>query len=259
MPRPELERLQLDRLRERFGVGSFEELAAAHRSRRRRSCATRTRSGCCACRSSECVRVHASSGTRGKPTIVGYTRGDIDAVGRAAAPARVAAAGGAPGTSSTTPTATACSPAGSACTTAPSGSAAPSSRRRAATRRGRCSCSQRPRRRILCCTPSLRAAHRRRGASGHRPARASAGGGIFGAEPWTRRHARGRSRTRLGIQALDIYGLSEIIGPGVAGRVQRGGRRRARATRTTSSSRSSTRRRASRCRTARSASSCSRR
>ncbi|HWR54487.1 MAG TPA: phenylacetate--CoA ligase [Bryobacteraceae bacterium] len=39
--------------------------------------------------------------------------------------------------------------------------------------------------------------------------------GIFGAEPWTesmRRHIEGEA----GIQAFDIYGLSEIIGPGVA-------------------------------------------
>jgi phenylacetate-CoA ligase len=39
--------------------------------------------------------------------------------------------------------------------------------------------------------------------------------GVFGAEPWTesmRRHIKSRS----GIEAFDIYGLSEIIGPGVA-------------------------------------------
>jgi phenylacetate-CoA ligase len=39
--------------------------------------------------------------------------------------------------------------------------------------------------------------------------------GIFGAEPWTdamRQHVEARSN----IKAYDIYGLSEIIGPGVA-------------------------------------------
>ncbi|RBW51846.1 phenylacetate--CoA ligase PaaK [Marinobacter sp. F3R11] len=38
--------------------------------------------------------------------------------------------------------------------------------------------------------------------------------GIFGAEPWTN-EMRTELETRLGIQALDIYGLSEVMGPGV--------------------------------------------
>src|SRR5207302_1404365 len=44
-----------------------------------------------------CVRIHASSGTRGRPTIVAYTRGDIDLWADCCARA-VAAAGGGPGT-----------------------------------------------------------------------------------------------------------------------------------------------------------------
>ncbi len=39
--------------------------------------------------------------------------------------------------------------------------------------------------------------------------------GIFGAEPWTE-EMRYELESRLGIQAMDIYGLSEVIGPGVA-------------------------------------------
>lgn len=39
--------------------------------------------------------------------------------------------------------------------------------------------------------------------------------GIFGAEPWTA-ELRSAIEARLGITALDIYGLSEIMGPGVA-------------------------------------------
>ncbi|MFP3498526.1 AMP-binding protein, partial [Pseudomonas sp. SIMBA_059] len=39
--------------------------------------------------------------------------------------------------------------------------------------------------------------------------------GIFGAEPWTDELRRSIEQ-RLGINALDIYGLSEIMGPGVA-------------------------------------------
>jgi phenylacetate-CoA ligase len=39
--------------------------------------------------------------------------------------------------------------------------------------------------------------------------------GIFGAEPWTE-NMRKEIETKLGIKAIDIYGLSEIIGPGVS-------------------------------------------
>jgi phenylacetate-CoA ligase len=39
--------------------------------------------------------------------------------------------------------------------------------------------------------------------------------GIFGAEPWTDR-MRQEIEARLGLDAVDIYGLSEVIGPGVA-------------------------------------------
>ena len=38
--------------------------------------------------------------------------------------------------------------------------------------------------------------------------------GIFGAEPWTNA-MRSEIEERLGIEALDIYGLSEVMGPGV--------------------------------------------
>lgn len=40
-------------------------------------------------------------------------------------------------------------------------------------------------------------------------------GGLFGAEPWTE-EMRCEIQDKLGIKALDIYGLTEIIGPGVA-------------------------------------------
>lgn len=39
--------------------------------------------------------------------------------------------------------------------------------------------------------------------------------GIFGAEPWTE-NMRREIENRLSIKAIDIYGLSEVIGPGVA-------------------------------------------
>jgi phenylacetate-CoA ligase len=47
------------------------------------------------------------------------------------------------------------------------------------------------------------------------PAESSLRFGIFGAEPWTNEMRR-EMETRLGIDATDIYGLSEVMGPGVA-------------------------------------------
>ena len=43
--------------------------------------------------------------------------------------------------------------------------------------------------------------------------------GIFGAEPWTEAMRR-EIEEKLGITAIDIYGLSEVIGPGVASECQ---------------------------------------
>jgi phenylacetate-CoA ligase len=69
---------------------------------------------------------------------------------------------------------------------------------------------------VLCCTPSyaiyLGEALR---ASGVAPEAASPTVGLFGAEPWTG-GMRQQIESLLGLRALDIYGLSEIIGPGVA-------------------------------------------
>ena len=47
------------------------------------------------------------------------------------------------------------------------------------------------------------------------PAASSLRTGIFGAEPWTEA-MRAEIEKRVGLQAIDIYGLSEVIGPGVA-------------------------------------------
>jgi phenylacetate-CoA ligase len=43
--------------------------------------------------------------------------------------------------------------------------------------------------------------------------------GVFGAEPWTE-NMRREIESKLGIKAIDMYGLSEIIGPGVASECQ---------------------------------------
>ena len=69
---------------------------------------------------------------------------------------------------------------------------------------------------ILCCTPSY-ALHigetiREMGID---LKRLNMKAGIFGAEPWTE-EMRQRIEELLGIDALDIYGLTEIAGPGVA-------------------------------------------
>lgn len=63
---------------------------------------------------------------------------------------------------------------------------------------------------VLCCTPSyaLRLAEDLKADNSIKV-------GIFGAEPWTE-EMREQIEDRLGIRALDIYGLSEVIGPGVA-------------------------------------------
>jgi phenylacetate-CoA ligase len=68
---------------------------------------------------------------------------------------------------------------------------------------------------ILCCTPSyaeyLAETIEEMGLRDEIKLKA----GIFGAEAWSE-EMRGRLQEKLGIQAYDIYGLTEIIGPGVS-------------------------------------------
>jgi len=69
---------------------------------------------------------------------------------------------------------------------------------------------------VLCCTPSYAA---RLGEvlveEGIEAGQLALRAGIFGAEPWSEA-LRGKIEAALGLKALDIYGLSEVIGPGVA-------------------------------------------
>ena len=69
---------------------------------------------------------------------------------------------------------------------------------------------------ILCCTPSYAAYI---GESlkemGYKPEDNHLKAGIFGAEPWTEEMRRDIEQS-LGIKAYDIYGLTEICGPGVS-------------------------------------------
>ncbi len=69
---------------------------------------------------------------------------------------------------------------------------------------------------VLCCTPSYAAyigetIHE----MGLTPDDLKLKAGIFGAEPWTEEMRRSIEKS-LGIKAFDIYGLTEISGPGVA-------------------------------------------
>jgi phenylacetate-CoA ligase len=69
---------------------------------------------------------------------------------------------------------------------------------------------------VLTCTPSYAIyLGEAAAAAGIDPSSLSLRAGVHGAEPWTDA-MRARIESLLGIRALDIYGLSEIIGPGVA-------------------------------------------
>ena len=69
---------------------------------------------------------------------------------------------------------------------------------------------------LLACTPSYALyIAETLGEMGLEPKDLSLRAGVFGAEPWSER-MRKEIEARLSIKAIDIYGLSEIIGPGVA-------------------------------------------
>ena len=69
---------------------------------------------------------------------------------------------------------------------------------------------------VLCCTPSYAAyLGESLKEQGYTPDKIPLKAGIFGAEPWTQEMRRNIENT-LGIKAYDIYGLTEISGPGVA-------------------------------------------
>ena len=69
---------------------------------------------------------------------------------------------------------------------------------------------------VLCCTPSY-ALHIAQGLreAGIAKEELALEIGLFGAEPWTEA-MRTQLEAELGLKALNLYGLSEIVGPGVA-------------------------------------------
>src|SRR5690242_8366008 len=160
-------------------------------------------------------RVHASSGTTGRPTVVGYTEQDLDTWASVVARS-IRAAGGRPGDRLHNAygyglfTGGLGAHAGAerlGCTVIPvSGGMTP--------RQVQLITDFRPR--LIMVTPSYMLTvideFEKKGLD---PRASSLEIGIFGAEPWTEQ-MRAEMEERAGIHAVDIYGLSEVIGPGVA-------------------------------------------
>ncbi len=161
------------------------------------------------------VRVHASSGTTGQPTVVGYTRDDLDMWATVMARS-IRAAGGRPGHVLHNAygyglfTGGLGAHAGAeklGCTVVPV-SGGMTERQVQLIR------DFRPE--IIMVTPSyMLAIADEMERQQIDPRSTSLKIGIFGAEPWTNEMRRALEQ-RLDIHAVDIYGLSEVIGPGVA-------------------------------------------
>jgi phenylacetate-CoA ligase len=161
------------------------------------------------------VRVHASSGTTGKPIVVGYTRGDIDTWSSVMARS-IRAAGGRSGMIIHNAYGYGLFTGGLGvhygaeqlgCTVVPiSGGMT--------ERQVQLINDFRPD--IITVTPSYMLAildeFKRQKLD---PRKSSLKIGIFGAEPWTNA-MRGEIEDAFDMDATDIYGLSEVIGPGVA-------------------------------------------
>ena len=161
------------------------------------------------------VRLHASSGTTGKQIVVGYTQNDLDIWNEICARALVAAGGtksdkvhvsygyglftgglGLHGGASKL---------GATCIPVSSGNTA-----------RQITILQDFKSDILCCTPSYAMyIGEEIEKMGIDPNTLSLRAGIFGAEPWTEEMRR-QIEQKLAIKAYDIYGLTEIMGPGVA-------------------------------------------
>jgi phenylacetate-CoA ligase len=160
-------------------------------------------------------RVHASSGTTGRPTVVGYTERDIDTWATVMARS-IRAAGGRPGDRLHNAYGYGLFTGGLGahygaeklgCTVIPvSGGMTP--------RQVQLITDFAPR--VIMVTPSyMLTVIDEFEKQGLDPRASSLEIGVFGAEPWTEQMRR-EMEERLDIQAVDIYGLSEVMGPGVA-------------------------------------------
>jgi phenylacetate-CoA ligase len=161
------------------------------------------------------VRIHASSGTTGKPTVVGYTRQDIQTWAGLVARS-IRAAGGRRGDIVHIAYGYGLFTGGLGahygaellgCTVVPMSGGQ-------TQRQVQLICDFKPR--IIMVTPSyLLAIVEEFLRQGLDPAHGSLAIGILGAEPWTEA-MRAQIESRAGLDAVDIYGLSEVMGPGVA-------------------------------------------
>ncbi len=162
------------------------------------------------------ARIHASSGTTGKPTVVGYTRNDIQTWARVVARS-IYAAGGRPGMKVHIAYGYGLFTGGLGahygaeelgCAVIPMSGGQTEKQVQLIE-------DFRPD--IIMVTPSYMLAildeFRRQGRD---PRNTSLKIGIFGAEPWTA-SIRAEIENGFGIEAADIYGLSEVMGPGVGG------------------------------------------
>jgi phenylacetate-CoA ligase len=161
------------------------------------------------------VRVHVSSGTTGRPTVVGYTQRDIDTWAELMARS-IEAAGGRRGDVVHIAYGYGLFTGGLGahygaerlgCTVVPvSGGMT--------ERQVQLIVDFEPT--LIMATPSyFLAVVDEMERVGRDPARSSLEIGIFGAEPWTN-EMRVEIEERCGMDAVDLYGLSEVIGPGVA-------------------------------------------
>ena len=161
------------------------------------------------------VRIHASSGTTGKPTVVGYTAKDIDTWSSLMARS-LRAAGARPGDKVHVAY-------GYGLFTGGLGAHYGAERLGLAViplgggmteRQVQLLADFKPE--IIMVTPSyMLAIADEMERQGLDPRKSSLRIGIFGAEPWTN-ELRSSIEERLNLDALDLYGLSEVIGPGVA-------------------------------------------
>ncbi|MEW2171904.1 phenylacetate--CoA ligase PaaK [Streptomyces sp. NPDC007027] len=163
----------------------------------------------------EVRRIHASSGTTGRPTVVGYTERDLDTWADVVARS-IRAAGGRPGHKVHVAYGYGLFTGGLGahygaerlgCTVVPASGGM-------SARQVQLIQDFRPE--IIMITPSymltLLDEFERQGVD---PRSTSLKVGIFGAEPWTE-GMRAEIEDRFAIDAVDIYGLSEVMGPGVA-------------------------------------------
>ena len=161
------------------------------------------------------ARIHASSGTTGKPTVVGYTQKDVDTWARLVARS-IRASGGRPGDRIHVAYGYGLFTGGLGahygaealgCTVIPVGGGM-------TQRQVQLIVDFKPD--IIMVTPSyLLAVADEFEAQGIDPRSTSLKSGIFGAEPWTNA-MRAEIETRFDMHGVDIYGLSEVMGPGVA-------------------------------------------